>query len=129
MLHHLELYVADLDRSLAFWMPFLQRLGYQESQRWPEGVCYLLGATYLCFVQAPKQHLGAGYHRQRVGLNHLAFHAQSRAQVDEMTLWLKSANFTLLYEDRHPWAGGQGHYALYCEDPDRIKVELVAPPA
>ena len=24
-------------------------------------------------------------------------------------------------------AGGPQHYALYCEDPDRIKVELVAP--
>ena len=32
---------------------------------------------------------------------------------------------TLLYEDRHPYAGG--YYALYCEDPEGIKVEVVGP--
>ena len=84
MLHHIELCVADLERSLAFWLPFLQCLGYQESQRWPDGACYLAGKTYLCFVRAPQEYLGAGYHRQRIGLNHLAFHAVSRAQVDEV---------------------------------------------
>ncbi len=27
----------------------------------------------------------------------------------------------------HPYAGGDDHYAVYFEDPERIKVELVAP--
>ena len=127
MLHHVELYVTDLERSLAFWVPFLTALGYHESQRWAEGASWQFGDTYLCFVQAPSEHLGAGYHRQRVGLNHLAFHATSRAQVDAMAAWAKGAGVTTLYEDRYPYAGGDGYYALYCEDPDRMKVELVAP--
>jgi catechol 2,3-dioxygenase-like lactoylglutathione lyase family enzyme len=128
MLHHVELYVANLKRSLEFWEPFLRHLNHRESQRWSDGVCYLSGETYICFVQAPEDHLGAGYHRQRIGLNHIAFHASSRAQVDEVSQWVRSSGFAVLYEDRHPWAGGDNHYALYCEDPDRIKVELVAPP-
>jgi len=127
MLHHVELYVTDLGRSLEFWTPLLTQLGYEESQRWSEGVSYMFGDTYLCFVQAPAEHLGAGYHRRRVGLNHLAFHAKSRAHVDEVARWVRSAGFTSLYEDEYPYAGGPGYYALYCEDPDRIKVELVAP--
>jgi len=127
VLHHVELYVADLQRSLAFWTPLLGKLGYHESQRWPEGVSYMHGPTYLCFVQAPAAHLDAGYHRQRVGLNHLAFHGNSRAHVDELAQWLKSSGCAVLYEDRYPYAGGPGYYALYCEDPDRIKVEIVAP--
>lgn len=129
MLHHVELYVSDLERSLGFWTPFLTRLGHHESQRWSEGVSYQFGDTYLCFVQAPDAQRDAGYHRQRVGLNHLAFHAASREQVDELSAWVQAAGFTRLYADRHPYAGGQGYYALYCEDPDRIKVELVAPHA
>ncbi|GAA0595336.1 hypothetical protein GCM10009001_09310 [Virgibacillus siamensis] len=32
-----------------------------------------------------------------------------------------------MYSDKHPFAGGEDHYAVYFEDPDRIKVELVAP--
>jgi catechol 2,3-dioxygenase-like lactoylglutathione lyase family enzyme len=127
MIHHVELYVGNLEHSLKFWTPFLTELGYAEYQRWSEGVSYLFGETYLCFVQAASEHLEAGYHRKRVGLNHLAFHAKSRAHVDEVSKWVKSAGFTILYEDRYPYASGPDYYALYCEDPDRIKVELVAP--
>lgn len=126
-LHHVEIYVADLATSLSFWEPFLTRLGYVESQRWGEGVSYALGQTYLVFVQASATHLAAGYHRKRVGLNHLAFHAASRTQVDEVTAWASASGFNVLYQERHPFAGGAHYYALYCEDPDKIKVELVAP--
>lgn len=129
MLHHVEIYVADLERSLAFWKPFLeQQLGYHESARWDEGASYRSGETYLCFVQTPTQHLAAGYHRQRVGLNHLAFHGRSREHVDAVYAWLKARGTPVLYDDRYPFASGPGYYALYCEDPDRIKVEVVAPP-
>ena len=43
-----------------------------------------------------------------------------------MTMKLRERGCRILYEDRHPFAGGNGHYALYTEDPDRIKVELAA---
>ena len=128
MLHNVELYVANLESSLKFWTPFLNHLGYHESQRWSEGVSYQFGNTYLCFVQAPEEHLAAGFHRKRVGLNHLAFHGHSRAHVDEVAQWVRSAGFSTLYDEQYPYAAGPGYYALYCEDPDRIKVELVAPP-
>ena len=128
MLHHVELYVSNLQHSLEFWAPFLVALGYHESQRWSEGVSYMSGETYICFVQAPTEHIEAGYHRKRVGLNHLAFHAKSRAHVNQVAQWAKSAGFPCLYEDQYPYAGGPDYYAFYCEDPDRIKVELVAPP-
>ncbi|MOA63649.1 hypothetical protein D3C78_1894470 [compost metagenome] len=60
-------------------------------------------------------------------MNHLAFQAGSQAQVDEMADWLRTSGFRLLYESAYPHAGGPEHYALYCEDPDKIKVEIVAP--
>jgi hypothetical protein len=41
--------------------------------------------------------------------------------------WVRQAGHTLLYLDRHPYAGGATSYAMYGEDPDRIKVEVVAP--
>jgi catechol 2,3-dioxygenase-like lactoylglutathione lyase family enzyme len=126
MMHHIEIYVSDLERSIAFWTPFMQRLGY-EPDRWPGGMNYGQGETYLCFLQAPAGHLAAGYHRKRVGLNHLAFHGKSRAHVDEIAAWVKQAGYTVLYEDKYPYASGPGYYALYAEDPDRIKVEVVAP--
>ena len=128
MLHHVELYVGNLEKSVAFWQPFMGMLGY-EMERWSGGVNFVRGEeeTYLSLLEAPAEHRAAGYHRKRAGLNHLAFRGVSRAQVDEVAAWLKENGHILLYEDRHPHAGGPNYYAVFCEDPDRIKLEVVAP--
>ena len=130
MLHHVELYVSDLDRSCTFWTPFMKILGY-EAERWSGGMNYVRGEdeTYFCLLPAPPEHATAGYHRKRIGLNHLAFRGTSRTQVDEITRWVKDNGYTLLYEDRHPYAGGPNYYAVFLEDPDRFKLEVVAPSA
>lgn len=127
LIHHVELYVSDLEQSLAFWGWFLEDLGYQVFQEWDTGQSYKLGETYIVFVQTDEQFLDVPYHRKRVGLNHLAFHAESRDQVDAITTKLLDNGVTILYPEKHPFAGGDEHYAVYVEDPDRIKVELVAP--
>ncbi|MCX6085477.1 MAG: VOC family protein [Caldiserica bacterium] len=127
MLHHVEIYCVDLKVTTEFWGWFLGLLGYSVYQEWPGGRSYRLGPTYLVFVQAEQQFCHEPYHRCRPGLNHLAFHAASRQQVDEVTELLRSRGVRILYEDRHPYAGGPGCYAVYCEDPDRMKVELDAP--
>jgi catechol 2,3-dioxygenase-like lactoylglutathione lyase family enzyme len=127
LLHHVELYVADLRRAERFWGWFLGRLGYVEFQRWDSGVSYRFGTTYLVFVQAQRRFLDLPFHRCRPGLNHLAFHASSRQQVDDLTEELKARGVQILYRDRHPFAGGGQHYAVFFEDPDRLKVEVVAP--
>ncbi|QDV05139.1 Glyoxalase/Bleomycin resistance protein/Dioxygenase superfamily protein [Planctomycetes bacterium Poly30] len=127
MLHHVEIYVADLERTLSFWTHFMERLGY-EPDRWSGGMNYRRGDDpYLSFLAAPAEHLDPGYHRKRVGLNHLAFRGRSREHVDELAAWIKEAGHTMLYENRYPFATGPDYYALFCEDPDRIKVEVVAP--
>ncbi len=125
-LHHIEIYVSDLEKSTEFWGWFLEYLGYEKYQQWGKGHSWKLGDTYLVFVQAEEKYFEPTYHRCRVGLNHLAFHAQSRQQVDEITQLLKDRQINILYSDKHPYAGGKDHYAVYFEDPDRIKVELVA---
>ena len=129
LLHHVELYVADLARAETFWAWFLPRLGWTEFQRWTSGVSYRLGATYLVLVQAEARFLDVPYHRCRPGLNHLAFHAGSRAEVDALTDELRERGVTLLYPERHPHAGGADSHAVFFEGPERIKLELVAPHA
>ena len=123
-LHHVEIYVSDLERSSRFWGWFLKSLGYEIYQEWPEGKSWRLGDTYLVFVQTRERFLDVPYHRCRAGLNHLAFHARSREQVDGITAQLKKRGMTILYQDRHPHAGGPDSYGVFFEDPDRIKVEL-----
>lgn len=126
-MHHIELYVSDLERSAEFWGWFLKELGYSSYQKWEGGQSWRLDGTYIVFVQAAERFLDIQYHRCRVGLNHLAFYADSRPHVDEITKALESKGIPILYKNKHPFAGGDSHYAVYFEDPDRIKVELVAP--
>lgn len=123
-LHHLELYVRDLERSHRFWGWLLGELGYQPHQEWDEGCSYRLGASYIALVEAPP---GAReLDRRDVGVNHLAFHAGSRDDVARLSDEVAARGGRLLYADRHPYAGGEDHFAAFCEDPDGLKVELVA---
>ncbi|RHB50001.1 VOC family protein [Exiguobacterium sp. AM39-5BH] len=126
MLHHVELYVSDLHKSLNAWDWLLTEIGYTVYQQWDKGRSYHFGATYLVFVQTEIDYLEPSYHRKRTGLNHLAFHAESLEQLERLRPELSRHGFKELYADRFPYAGGPNHIALYFEDPDRMKVELVA---
>ncbi|MGF2616530.1 hypothetical protein FZC84_01910 [Rossellomorea vietnamensis] len=127
MLHHIEIYVSNLNKTVEFWDWLLKELGYETYQQWDSGRSWIMKDTYLVFVQAEERFLDIAYHRCRVGLNHLAFHALSRKHVDQLTEKLREKNRNILYSDRHPFAGGKDYYAVFFEDPDRIKVEIVAP--
>lgn len=126
MIHHIEIYVSNLKNTRIFWEWFLTKIGYSLYQEWEQGFSLKLDNTYLVFVQVDSKHNDVKYHRCKVGLNHLAFHIDSRAVVDELTSQLRLKGIKILYENRHPFAGGPDYYAVYFEDPDRIKVELVA---
>lgn len=128
MLHHIEIYVSNLDASKTFWSWLLvEELGYHIYQTWDQGISYKLDATYLVFVQTEEEHLAPSYHRKRTGLNHLAFHGSSKKMVDQLYQKLEQKKIPLLYPEAYPYAGGSAHYAVFFEDPDRIKVEVVAP--
>src|SRR5258708_5521797 len=66
--------------------------------------------------------------RPRPGLNHLALHAGTREQVDRLVDEAPEHGWSLLFPDRHPYAGGPDTYAAYLEDSDGYEAELVGAP-
>ena len=124
-LHHVELWVPDLPRAVAEWGWLLTRLGYEQFQDWPAGRSWRRGATYIVVEQSPALS-AAGHDRLRPGLNHLAFHAGTRMDVDAAVQDAEANGWTLLFADRHPYAGGPEHYAAYLANADGFEVELVA---
>ena len=124
-LHHVELWVPDLGRATAHWGWLLTRLGYEQFQDWPDGRSWRLGDTYIVVEQSPAMS-APGHDRLRPGLNHLAFHAGSRADVDAITKEAQERGWTLMFADKHPYAGGPEHYAAYLANEDGYEVELVA---
>lgn len=128
MLHHVEIYVSNLEASRPFWTSLLAQIGYEESGRWEDGFTLAHGNdAYLTFVQVAEKHALRPYHRSGVGLNHLAFRVEDRETVDRLRHFCRENGVSCLYDDRYPFAnGGSDYYALFIEDPDRIKVEFVA---
>ncbi len=123
-LHHVELSASDLERAVDFWNWWLGELGYEPKDDWNGGRSWHNGPTYVVLVQA--EDTDHPFDRRAPGLDHLAFHARSRGQVNDLTAGIRQrSDATVLYEDQHPYAGG--YYALYCEGPDEVKIELVGP--
>ena len=126
ILHHIEIYVSNLESSISFWNWLLcEKLNYTVFQKWPKGISFKLNDTYIVFVQTESAFLDNPYHRKNTGLNHLAFHAYSKEFIDQLTIELEARKIPLLYKEKHPFAGGDNYYAVFFEDPDRIKVEVV----
>jgi catechol 2,3-dioxygenase-like lactoylglutathione lyase family enzyme len=124
-LHHVELWVPSLERAERSWGWLLPALGYAEHQRWDAGVSWIFDGTYVVVEQSPA--LAAEVHdRLAPGLNHLAFHSGTRGEVDRLAEAAPAHDWSLLFPDRHPYAGGPDHYAAYLENGDGYEVELVA---
>ncbi len=138
-LDHVELWVPDLAGAAAGWDWLLTELGWEPFQHWASGRSWRwsspesapasarqrLGETYLVIEESPA--LSARVHdRHAPGLNHLSFHAGPASAVDRLVELAPGHGWSLLFPDRHPYAGGPDHYAAYLEDRFGYEVELVA---
>jgi catechol 2,3-dioxygenase-like lactoylglutathione lyase family enzyme len=124
-IHHVELWVPNLDRAIVSWGWLLTSLGYRMFQDWPGGRSWQAGDAYIVVEQSPAR-TASRHDRCRPGLNHLAFHVATRALVDELTAEALLHGWKLMFADDHPFAGGPQHYAAYLENSDGFEAELVA---
>ena len=99
MLHHVEIYVSNLETSRAFYDFLLTKLGYSLYQEWEDGLSFKKAEQYLVFVQTPQDFLEPGYHRCRTGLNHLAFHTGTPDDIDQWRKEFLTRRVKLLYDD------------------------------
>jgi catechol 2,3-dioxygenase-like lactoylglutathione lyase family enzyme len=125
-IHHVELWVPDLARAERSWAWLLGELGYELYQHWERGRSWRFGPTYLVIEQSPDMVPGALHSRLRPGLNHLAFHAGSPEQVDDIVARAPDFGWSPLFGERYPHASGPDVYAAYLEDGDGFEVEIVA---
>jgi glyoxylase I family protein len=127
--HHVDLVVSSIERSLPFYRDLLAPLGFHrisevEGER-GETIWYLSGPGSTVGLREAQTE--GGYDRYRVGLHHLAFEASSRAAVDERAEWLRSQGAEI-ESGPEEYAYMPGYYAVFFYDPDGIKLELVHVP-
>ena len=64
IIHHIEIYVSDLKKTILFWEWLLtKKFTYEIYQQWDSGISFKLGETYIVFVQTEKKYLSNSYNR------------------------------------------------------------------
>jgi glyoxylase I family protein len=129
--HHVDLVVSAIGRSLLFYTELLGPLGYHsvsevEGER-GETIWYLSGPGTSIGLREATTETGSAYDRYRVGLHHLAFEAGSRAQVDDRAAWVRTQDVEVESEPQE-YTYLPGYYATFFYDPDGLKLEIAHVP-
>ena len=134
-IEHLDLVVSDIDRSLPFYRELLEPLGWRGHREVPgergETIHYLWGAGIrgaLGLRQSQSDANPLPYDRYGVGVHHVAFMARSRRRVDERAAWLRDRPEATIESGPGPYDYTPGYYAVFFEDPDGVKLEIVHRP-
>src|SRR5919199_62296 len=106
-IHHVDLVVSSIERSLPFYRELLGPLGWHgvgevEGER-GETIFYLSGPGTAIGLRQVLSNPRLPVDRYAVGLHHLALEAPSRAAVDERADWLR-ANGAELESDPQEYA-------------------------
>ena len=130
---HLDLTTRDLAASEPFYRAVLGYMGFQPV-RLAHGNTHLpifqfaeAGQRVFSIALQPAKHAGS-HDRYIPGLHHLAFRAESRADVDGLYQLLRDIDAKVLdppteYPDYAP-----EYYAVFFADPDGLKLEFVYMP-
>jgi glyoxylase I family protein len=128
-IHHVDLVVSSIERSLPFYTQLLGPLGFHsvnevEGER-GETIWYISGPGTSIGLRE-SQVDDVAFDRYRVGLHHLAFEADSRGEVDECAEWARG--HTELESEPQEYSYMPGYYAVFFYDPDGLKLEVVHVP-
>ena len=125
--HHVDLVVSSIERSLPFYRELLAPLGWHglgevEGER-GETIWYI--RTSGCSIGLREAQSESPPHdRYAVGLHHLALEAPSRAAVDERADWLRDHGAEI-ESGPEEYAYLPGYYAVFFYDPDGLKLEIL----
>jgi glyoxylase I family protein len=127
--HHVDLVVSSLERSLPFYLELLEPLGYTDvgpaAGERGETITYIAGGGTVVGVREAQT--PGGYDRYRVGVHHVAFEAASREVVDERHRWAVERGAEIESPPKE-YTYLPGYYAFFFYDPDGIKLEVVHVP-
>lgn len=129
-LAHIEINVSNLQKSKEFYLKTLTPLNWTMVCDSDDSVGFKgKDNTHLFLVQTADSFISTIFHRKYTGLNHIAFRVESKEEVEEFSDFLKNNKIASLYTDKpkdySEEYNMEEYYAVYFEDPNRIKLEVV----
>jgi catechol 2,3-dioxygenase-like lactoylglutathione lyase family enzyme len=130
-IHHVDLVVSSIERSLPFYRDLLGPLGWHgvtevQGER-KETIWYLWGPGSSLGVREALTTRETPFDRYEIGVHHVAFEAASRAAVDERAAWVSEQGGEIESGPEEYWYS-PGYYAVFFYDPDGMKLEIVHVP-
>lgn len=129
-LSHIEINVSNLKKSKDFYLLILSQLKWVITSDEDNSVGFKSpDKTHIFLKQTDKSFISNIFHRKNIGLNHIAFRVESKEEVEEFSDFLEKNNIPTLYtdgpKDYSKEYGMERYYAVFFEDPDKIKLEVV----
>ena len=129
-LYHVQLNVADAVVSIPFYRALFGYFEYTTIMETTDLLGVSNGGTDFWVIAVPSDRRGIRFHRKNVGVNHLCFGVKERADVDRfVTEFMTPHELRPLYDSPREYPEYHaGYYAVFLEDPDRLKIEVAHVP-
>ena len=133
-LSHLDLTISDSEQSISFYDAVLPLLGYHRipvDEGASAAACWSIkdaNRSAFSIALEPARETGKQqFDRYSPGLHHMAFHVDSRADVDDLYAQLVAIGIAI-QDAPAEYTYTPGYYAMSCRDPDGIVLEFVYEP-
>lgn len=127
--YHVEINVAD-PGAIAFYRALFQFLDYRVMVETDDVLGVSNGTTDFWMTATPSARRGARFHRKHTGLNHVCFGVRERSDVNRFAAeFMGPRSIAALYDSPREFPEYRpGYYAVFFEDPDRLKIEIAHVP-
>jgi len=125
--NHLQLYVSNKKISFPFYKSLLTYLGYRIVEDNNKSLGMRNNPTDIWIKEVPIENKNKEFSRRNIGINHLAFGVSKKADVDKFCKeFLIPKKIQTLYKSPRAFPEyTKDYYAVYFEDPDGLKLEVV----
>ncbi|HIH58950.1 MAG TPA: hypothetical protein HA360_04065 [Nanoarchaeota archaeon] len=127
---HIQINVHDAKISLPFYKRLFAYLEYKTIDESESHIGVSNGTTDFWIIETEEAHNDKSFHRKASGLNHIAFKVSSKEDVHTfVSEFLKKEKVKVLYDMPRDYPEYKaGYYAVFFEDPDRVKLEVAFVP-
>ncbi|HTY43802.1 MAG TPA: VOC family protein [Patescibacteria group bacterium] len=123
---HIQINVSDFEKSKKFYLEMFEVLGWKKLMEEENVISWTSGDFSFWMVETESRFRENRFHRKQTGVNHIAFKVNSKKEVDEFfnKFLLKQKNRVLYNSPKAYPEYTKDYYAVFFEDPDRIKLEV-----
>lgn len=127
-IEHIAIWVKDLEKTRAFYQKYFEAVPNKKYHNPVNNFqSYFLSFENGCRVEIMTKpdikESENSYETQQYGIIHLAFSAESKQKLDELTETLRKDGYTIAGEPR---TTGDGYYESVILDPENNIIEIVA---